>query len=970
MKQLAICSAFAACALFAAELKVTDADMPRVPPTEPDKAASTLQVREGFRAEIVAHEPLVNSPVAIAFDESGRMFVVEMRDYSERRDERLGRIQLLTDENGDGRFDRATVYAQGLPWPTAVICWDGGIFVGASPDILYLKDTNGDGTADVRRVVFTGFGNRTAKLNVQQLLNSFTWGLDNRIHGALGGNPSVVTNLVRRDAKPLELRNRDFSFDPRTFDLRAETGGGQWGMSFDDEGNKFICNNSRHIAVDIYDDRHAARNPFYAMPSADVSIAADGPAAEVFRLSPDEPWRVIRTKWRVAGLVSGPVEGGGRASGYFTGATGTTIYRGDAFPPEYHGDAFIADCGSNLIHRKKIRRSGLDFVAERPADEQRREFLASRDNWFRPVSFANAPDGTLYFVDMYRETIEHPWSLPPELKSRLDLNSGHDRGRIWRIVPEKFKQPKPLTLANATTAELVQTLAHANGWHRDTAARLLVQRNDSNAVPLLRAMLKQPTSPLAPVHALHLLNSYGALDWRDVQTALRASNAVLRRHAVTLVKNHGTSVQRDVAFQVPATDSDLRVRYQAALECDDSIVLTRIIAQDVEHAWMRAAVLSGLRQGAADVFAALALNRDFTARPGSGEFLRDVARIAGASAPTVQVALCLKLATRSASPLGFASAFAAGLQKRNATLASVDAKVLATLTDQAQRTAGDAKAAEPQRVEAAEFLGTARDAASRQSLVALLNPAAPSPVQTAAITALSQRRELTNVIAHWPQLTRPAREKAVALLLSRREGAGALLQAIEQVIVARNELAAADVQRLTTHSDARIRDTAKKLFQRDTSARADVVKKFQPALQLTGNAERGHALYQQRCASCHRAGTEGFAVGPDLASVATAGKEKLLASIVDPNAEVAASYVAYSIETKGGESFVGVLGGESPLHVLLKMAGGESLRLGRESISATRASDKSLMPEGLEEGLSAQEMADLLEFVATAKPAP
>src|SRR5687767_3756293 len=374
------------CKAFGAELKVDDSDLPRVPATEATNAASTFQLRDGFQAELAASEPLIASPVAMAFDENGRLYVVEMRDYSERRDERLGRVKLLEDSDGDDRFEKGATFAINMPWPTAVICYDGGVFVGASPDILYLKDTNGDGTADVRQVIFTGFGSGTPKLNVQQLLNSFTWGIDNRIHGALGGNPSTVTNLMRRGARPLELRGRDFSFDPRTLDLRAESGGGQWGISFDDEGNKFICSNSRHIAVEMYEDRYAGRNRFYSMPPPDANIAVDGPAAEVFRLSPDEPWRVLRTKWRVAGLVPGPVEGGGRASGYFTGAAGVTIYRGDAFPEEFRGDAFVSDCGSNLIHRKKIRRDGLSFVAERAPDEQRKEFIASRDNWFRPVS--------------------------------------------------------------------------------------------------------------------------------------------------------------------------------------------------------------------------------------------------------------------------------------------------------------------------------------------------------------------------------------------------------------------------------------------------------------------------------------------------------------------------------------------------------------------------------------------------------
>jgi putative membrane-bound dehydrogenase-like protein len=967
-----------ACKVFGAELRVEDKDMPRVPPTEPAQAIATLQVRDGFRAELVAHEPQVMSPVAIAFDENAKMFVAEMRDYSERRDERLGRIKLLEDTDGDGRFDKATIYATNLPWPTAVICWDGGVFVGASPDILYFKDTNSDGIADVRRVVFTGFGNQAAKLNVQALLNSFTWGIDNRIHGALGGNASIVTNLARPGTKPLELRGRDFSFDPRTFEMRAESGGGQWGISFDDEGNKFVCNNSRHIAVEMYDDRYAARNRFYSMPAPDVSIAADGPAAEVFRLSPDEPWRVIRTKWRVAGLVPGPVEGGGRASGYFTGAAGAMIYRGDAFPPEFHGDAFIADCGSNLIHRKKIRRNGLNFVAERADDEQRREFIASRDNWFRPVSFANAPDGTLYVADMYRETIEHPWSLPPELKSKLDLNSGHDRGRIYRIVPTNFQQPKAIRLGKADTRELVKTLERSNGWHRDTASRLICERHDTNAIPLLRQLMRGSTLAAGRVHALYALKSLRAFEFGDAANALRDTNAIVRVHAVRIAEERfrGITNKTEAATWISAvrelaSDSDVCVRYAVALADNDSVTLTRIIQRDVEDPWMRAAVLNGLSQGAADVFAALAANREFSEHAGATEFLRELARIAGASEPWQRLALGLRVTAGSTNSLTYATAIASGLERRGTSMAAVDRKSFERLNDQARRVAIDASQPEPRRVEATELLGFSVDPESRTVLFQTLD--APSvPLQKAALMALSKRYDRTfiNIFDHWQLLARETRTRAVSMFIARGNTALDLLRAVEQGRVARTELAPADIQRLTSHPDEAVRAKAKKLFTRNDAPRADLLKKFRPALDTKGDASRGHAIYEQRCVMCHRAGTEGFAVGPDLAAVAANGKEKLLASIIDPNAEVAAGFVAYTIETKRAESFVGILGGENPLAVILKMPNGETMRLGRENIAVMRGSDKSLMPEGLEEGLSVQDMADLLEFLVQAKPAP
>ena len=171
-------------------------DLPRIPAVEPAQALKTFQVKKGFRLDLVAAEPLVKDPIAISFDENGRMFVVEMGDYSERRDEHLGRIRMLEDTDSDGHFDKSTVYAENLAWPTGVICYDGGIFVAATPDIIYFKDTDGDNKADVRKIVFSGFGNATDKLNVQALFNSFNWGMDNRIHGSTAPNGGTVSNLA------------------------------------------------------------------------------------------------------------------------------------------------------------------------------------------------------------------------------------------------------------------------------------------------------------------------------------------------------------------------------------------------------------------------------------------------------------------------------------------------------------------------------------------------------------------------------------------------------------------------------------------------------------------------------------------------------------------------------------------------------------------------------------------------------
>jgi putative heme-binding domain-containing protein len=632
-----------------------------------------------------------------------------------------------------------------------------------------------------------------------------------------------------------------------------------------------------------------------------------------------------------------------------------------------------------LIHRKKIRRSGLEFIAERPADEQRQEFLASRDNWFRPVAMANGPDGTLYVADMYREVVEHPWSLPPELKSRIDLNSGSDRGRIYRVVPKEFQRRAPVRLGAMSSSNLVSSLGHSNGWHRDTIARLLVQRNDPAVVPWLRATLRASPSSLAQLHVLHLIQSLGGLEPEDLLTAARATHAAVRVQAVRAgeeqqrrnIRAPGATAWRS-AIEKLSQDDDVRVRFQSALGETNAVSLARLIERDVEEKWIREAALSGLSDGAAHVFAALAGSGDFVERKGAVEFLREAGRIAGASAPPGRLALDLQVAARSAQALTFANALAAGMESRGLALASVDPKAFGQLQAQAEATATNPAAQEAARIEAVELLSTTRDARSQAVLWQLLQPAVSAPLQTAAVLAMIKARpaSASNVLANWAQLAPATRSRSAAVFAGRRATALALLEAVEQGTVQRTELAATEVQRLTTHQDSAVRTKARQVLPRPPSERHAVIEKFRPALALPGDAQRGHSVYVQRCASCHRAGEEGFAVGPDLSSVASGGKEKLLAGILDPTAEVAAASVAYAVETRTGDSYLGVLAGDNPLAVLLKLPSGESARVLRENIVSMRASGQSLMPEGLEEGLSPQDLSDLLEFVLHARPGP
>ncbi len=967
--------------LEAAEPELTARDLPRIPPVEPKDAVATFQVKKGFHIELVASEPLVASPVAMCFDEHGRLFVVEMIDYSERRDEtpHLGRIVMLEDTNGDGIFDKSTVYADNLPWPTAVFCYDGGIFVGATPDIFLLKDTKGTGKADVKERVFTGFAEGMKRLNVQGMLNSFNWGLDNRIHGATSTDGGMLTALRHPEAKPLDAHGRDFVIEPRTMSISTEAGGGQHGLSFDDWGRRIACNNSDHIRLFMYADRYAARNPYYNMPPVLQSVAVDGPAAEVYRISPEEPWRVIRTRWRVAGLVSGPVEGGGRSAGYFTGATGTLVYRGDAFPPAFKDNAFLGDAGGNLVHRKVLLPEDVGLKAQRAEDEQTMEFAASKDTWFRPVQFANAPDGTLYVIDMYRETIEHPWSLPDHIKKFLDLNSGNDRGRIYRIVPDGFKQTKPPRLDKATTAELVATLENPNGWHRDTASRLLYERQDKSAIPTLRSLAANSKSELGRIHAMYALDGLGGLRPQEILTALDDKAPWVRVHAIKLSEQFVSTQSSAAIFKKLVSmisDPSNLVRYQLAFtlgefsEAKRIPALAAIARKDVESPWIQAAVLSSLATGAGDVFADLARDNKIGSSKAGEKLLRELVALAGAKNKAEEVSAVVAYIGKVNEPalrFSLVRSLGEGLQKTHGSLA-----VLSTGTTffDAERLALDRRASETTRFEAIKLLGFEGYAAAKGALTAALNKGETETIQLAAVTTLGHFPEpqmAGELTERWGDFSPRVKSQALSVLLARPDRATVLLNAIKSGSLKPGDLTTTQIKFLRTPRNKIVHRLAIEVLGETTpNQRQAVIEAFQPALSLKGDAVKGRDIYLARCSSCHRLGGAGFAVGPDLVTVKNSGKDKLLVNILDPSREVAEQYIAFQVETKDGESLIGIIANETTSSITLRQAYGKEDIIPRSTMKGMKSQTQSLMPEGLEAGLTLRDFANLLEYISTA----
>ena len=957
-----------------AEPTVDAKDMPRFPAYDPAEALKTFKVKEGYRLELAAHEPLVIDPITMAFDERGRLFVVEMIDYSERReaDPHLGRIRLLEDTDGDGKFDKASVYVDDLPWPTAVVCFDGGIFVGATPEILWCKDTDGDGKADERKVVFTGIAGGQSRLNVQGLFNSFQWGLDCRIHGAfssMGGKD--VKRPDQKSGAGVSGRYTDFSFDPRKLDFRIENGGGQYGMSFDSQGRKFMCSNSRHAMHSVFAARYGGANPHFAMPSPRVGIAKEGNAAEVFRLSADEPWRVIRTRWRISGVVRGAVEGGGRVSGYFTGATGVTVQKGAAYGPGFVDNLFVGDAGGNLVHRKIVEDQGVGLLARRPDDEQDYEFIASTDNWFRPVHFQNGPDGCLYIADMYRETIEHPWSIPEEIKKHVDLNSGNDRGRIYRIVPDGFRYPGKVDLASMSSERLARLLDHANGWQRETASRLLFTRKVSAAE--VSAALRQAKTGLGKLHALRLAAALGHLTDGQVHIALKDQDPRVREHAVALAESLGMAE----ALAQMGRDESIRVRFQLALSLsqlkvpNEARLIAELLRRDRADTWMRAACLNAVTDDAGEVFGALAEDKNFRAESADRGVLAAVAKIIGARAQSDEIRRVLSIAAAEwleGDMLAYLPALNDGLKSRRKSVMDFasDQDIKSRFLNLPQRLAEDGQETAA-RIRVAAIGGFPFIGEDLIGLVTSKRSPVVRRMALEALLAMPDRAVFTELVKVWGQLSDELQQMAIVGFIGNRTRARAMLQAMSDGQIPTSQLAARQVQSLRSSRDGATKALAVKVLGPEPKLDyGALMKQFRPAVSVKGNAENGKLIYQQRCATCHRADGAGHVLGPDMVTVKTKGREALLMNIINPNAEVAAQFMAFEIETTDDEAYTAVIGNETTTHLTIRMANGVEQNIVRTQIKGMRSSGKSLMPEELHKGLSVRQMADLLTFIENA----
>jgi putative membrane-bound dehydrogenase-like protein len=970
--------------------------LPRIPPTEPADALKTLKVHPGFRVELVASEPLTADPVSACFDADGRLYVVEMRGYPFPEKEPTGVVRLLEDTDDDGRFDKGTAFLSGLNWPTGVLPYDGGVFICAAPDLIYAKDTDGDGVADVRKFMFTGFGTQ----NVQQLLNGLCWGLDGWVYGAAAGNGGEIKNLKRPQARPVSVRGRDFRFRPDGSAFEAISGGGQFGHVFDDWGRRFVCNNRWHARQIVLPARYLERHPEVTVAGVIADIAADGNEAPVYRISPPEPWRVVRSKQYEAKMKTDPVfarrlpNAERHPAGFFSSASGLTLYRGSTFGPGYRGNVFVCDVAGNLVHRKILTPAGSIFRAERAEPEVKAEFLASTDTWFRPVNLVNTPDGTLLVLDMYRETIEHPLSIPDDIKAHLDLTSGKDRGRIYRIVPAgvgsrpSFRRPSP-RLSQASTEALLDCLNDPqNAWLRETAHRLLRERGGRGALPSLVSTARSGLNPLVRLHALWLLENLNESDDEALLAALRDPVPGVRENAARLAEPRLSDPRYRAGLLRLASDPDAMVRFQSALSMsflDDRQVvpaLAAIAARDASDKWTRTAVLLGSRGRTLELVNALAETRKFFGSETGRVWLEELAAVIGVGKdPKPSVELFERFTEPDADPgqaravvLGLGRSFQRSGRRPEGLFAGETAARLAPLLEKAAVRAGSFSRPVPDRVEAIRLLALGPAETALKALPDLLDASEPPEVQVEAVRVLgglSDPRVGKVVVDRWRSLSPSVRREAAEVLLARPDRAARLLDAIESRALAPGDLDPLRRKQLLEHPRRELRDRAARLMTNtggSESDRAEVIRSYRKAAELEGDRGRGHAVYRKICATCHRAGGEGVEVGPGLETVAAKPPDDLIIQILDPNREVAPGFVNYTVATSDGWVVSGMIAEETGASLTLKRAEGVTEVVPRARVEAVTATGLSLMPEGLEKGLSPQDLADLVAFLRGLAP--
>jgi putative heme-binding domain-containing protein len=789
------------------------------------------------------------------------------------------------------------------------------------------------------------------------------------------GDPNARIK-VERTGTLVDVGARDFRFSLDFKTLQPQLGMSQFGRNRDDFGNWFGCNNNTPLFHIVHDDAMLARNPHLTPHATTVFVPQAAKPGPVFAIS--EKGRFYHES----------------EVGRFTSANSAMIYRDSFLGNEFYGNFFVSEPVHNLVHREMVTRQGVSFTSRRADDEQRSEFLASRDTWFRPNAIRTGPDGALYISDMYREIVEHPAWIAPEKRAGLTFRAGDDRGRIYRIVPEgkptrtipRIDKLKPLDVARLLTTE-------SSGELRDMAQRWIVFHQLKTVVPDLQVATGIAPHSGARIQSLWTTEQLGGLTLEQVSLARGDADPAVRAAAIPVTLTHAKQSPEWLPllggdFRTKAgSESDSAVQLQIAYALGDLPVATDVaeapllLLARTDDPFVIEAVLSSIspttieRQFSPELIAAYAAQEP--ARIGD-RLLPRLAPIAAGfkKSKTVTAIIAHQLSQVGSASNNSLARTLAELAKHDQTAAelrkSLDATTIARLEAvirTAQETALDSKADLQSRLDAIALLGRDIDRASDLTrLVSLLGARVSPDIQIAALeqlTLLGDPTVPTALVARWREHAPALRAQIVDSLLTREAWTAQLLTALESGPVFPTDLDATRRQRLIDHPSQRIKARASKLLVVNSATdRRELLTQWQNVLTLPADAARAKDIFAKRCAACHKWQGVGENVGPDLNTLTDRSPKSLLTAILDPNQAVEPKYQSYSVVTDDGKVFVGMIVEETATAITLADAAGKQTSVPRAAIDEFRATGKSLMPEGMERELTQQEAADLLRLLA------
>jgi putative membrane-bound dehydrogenase-like protein len=946
------------------------------------KTPDGFEIQDGFNVELVANEPLIYDPVDLEFNEKGDAMVLEMPGYP--MEDKQSRLLVLKDNNKDGVYDSTIVFKDNLGLADSFMPYKKGVLVAAPPYLLQLHDENGDYKVEKVDTLMGGF----AKENLQHNYNGLTYGIDNWIYAANGGN----------DGKPywwgdtttaMDLRGQDlrFNLETRQMERLGESSGG-FGLAMDEYGRFFETHNLTHISHLVFPDRYLkGRQILPENTLQNISDHEEDGLARIFPIGEQED------------RVNHPEQ-----SGYFSGSCGVTYYGGGAFGEKYNNTVWVADVVLNLIHVDKIKPNGASFTASRIFENK--DFLASSDRAFRPVNMSVGPDGSMYIIDIHRKVIEHPEWIPDEIEKTLDLNAGKNQGRIYKISSTN----KSFDFKQFSSSEgLLESLKNPNQWVRNTAHRLLMENVLSNETFLGLKKLLESDNALARLHAIWILTYSGKLTPNEVLAALQDKNAAIRESVLKISENYLTESE-SILNKIIAllNDLDARVRMQAALSLstlpenhpfykkNQDLILQSLAktAKLPNDEWNVAAITLAAQIQTVELFAQISQEKNVNSSllaslalniSGETENVLSILRYLSTSpiSDKEKTLVVSQLAKHTEKVNGKSIENQVSQLEQKAeldlltSLASLRQKLKLQPSSQflkyskeASKNVLDTSLPDSVRVQYLSLLDFLPYAQKSTILFECLKNNQPLKLKENALRQLSNYREKeigNKVVAMWKDLSPQTRRYASDLLLYIESNHDALLTGLENGIINIGEMNF-DLERRRTllwwTDNENTKTRAKKLFSDSgVSNRQAAMDKMKPALTLKGNNINGKKIFSNTCATCHKYGSIGQEVGPVLTEISRKSKATMLHDILDPNAAVDPKYVNHSLETKSGAIHMGIVANETDKSVTIHKIGGEKVLINKSEIKKFRSLGTSLMMEGFENALSTQEMADLLEFL-------